>query len=1169
MLASAAATGLVWLVCWGLIHGWFPELQRRLVLEALSRSLPLDVELAAVRGSVVDGLVLEALALRPASQRHATPPDQSPPPLTADRIHISLDLTRLFEHRLVIVKSLEVDGVALRIERTSEQQWRLLGTASQSQPRLDREDEPFRIKIEQAQIRNAEVSVRWQDPLGPGHLVARGSVSTRDLSWPNENGRTAAAGFSADFQLIDGALGPLRVQSGQLKLSGSPERLRLSLEHMSGRSADLGHFHLSGSAVIDLASATPAFSNVDARLDFSQLNLAEVDSLYRAAANLKLPRSRLNGELRMSLSEARDPSGPLAASEGQDLRFEFSLDPSHVEALAIDSARARLALQTATGDWRLSEFEVSSRSSRLEGEASGTQGSLEMLSLNAFDLPIEIVAASLGLEADVAGSFDLGARLSGPLRDPLGQLFVEGAVEFGERPPVDFSFDLDLRGNRRFRIESLSLTADGPSEIHFAATAPGEFRQQGDTWVLSDLRLRGLNGELVIAEARTNGRERAIELVLDSLDLQALSRTLGHEVPVEGDLSGPLALVWTADRTRLDADLVWRKPRYAGFVADRIQLNAWSSEASIAIELSIELGGTSPVRISAQLPGKQLGSGLVSLASQPDFSLAFSLRELPANSLASLFAQAGDRAELFAGTISGDFSAAGSNTGLQLLGSASWSDAQFGLAVADDVSLRCRTEAGNLLLDLEISHEGRNGFVAEARIDLANWLERPDAVLRNPRNRASLRAQEIDLGWLVPRASTRRLGRIEDVRGRATGRLSIEGSSEGPQLAGHLRIDDARVRLALVDERVGPINGRLIFSNDEIRLERIEIASKKGPAIVTGHYRWEPLGRDDLRLHVQFEKFALSHFPLLDARVKGELDLTGSLGALDATGELDFSQVRVSLPAPEDPLFREVRILGLADGDAQATDPLGRSRPSAYQSMRAEIAIDVRPGARIRERGADLEVEGQFLLRKKRLSPAVLQGSLRTTRGSYTFLGRKFDVSEAIATFEGRNPPDPELHLVATRQSGEVTVGIERTGRWSAPQSRLISVPEMDESEILSYLVFDKPSAEIGQRDDAQLNAAAAQLAGNFALSQLSRVLSDTLPINEISMGVSEDMTVASVGVETNVGEDIILRYDRALQNGAGDRLSVEWRFWKNLSLRSEYANSGTSGLDLFWSYEY
>jgi translocation and assembly module TamB len=158
---------------------------------------------------------------------------------------------------------------------------------------------------------------------------------------------------------------------------------------------------------------------------------------------------------------------------------------------------------------------------------------------------------------------------------------------------------------------------------------------------------------------------------------------------------------------------------------------------------------------------------------------------------------------------------------------------------------------------------------------------------------------------------------------------------------------------------------------------------------------------------------------------------------------------------------------------------------------------------------------------------------------------------------------------VATRRAGEVSVGVEVTGRWSNLQSRLISTPEMDDTEILSYLVFDKPSDEVGGGDNNELNAAAAQLAGNLALSRLSRAISQDLPINEIILDVNQDMSVASVGVETNVGEDIILRYDRALQSGTGDRFSVEWKFWKNLSLRSEYQNGGASGVDLFWSYEY
>ncbi|MCP4039339.1 MAG: translocation/assembly module TamB, partial [bacterium] len=525
---------------------------------------------------------------------------------------------------------------------------------------------------------------------------------------------------------------------------------------------------------------------------------------------------------------------------------------------------------------------------------------------------------------------------------------------------------------------------------------------------------------------------------------------------------------------------------------------------------------------------------------------------------------------LFEGSLTGRFQMQGSSQGPQISGDARWHGARFGTAVADDVALTCRTEEGILHVDLGISHEGLSGFVADAQIDLERWVAQPDGLLRDPHHRASLRAEDVDLGWLIPRASARRLGRIEAVLGRATGEVDIRGSENGPRINGRLRIRKGEIRLGLVDEPIGPIQAALLFDNDELRVERIRIGSRKGAAFVRGRYRWASGNTpDEVDLNAHFKKFALTHFPLLDAQVDGNVDLTGSLSTLNAQGDLALSRVQISLPAPEDPLFREVRILGLEGNDALATEGPAPREPSAYETMRAQIALDVRPGAKIRERGANLEAEGQVLLRKKRLSPTVLQGSLQTTGGTYTFLGRTFDVEKGVVTFEERLPPDPELRIVATRHIGDVTVSVRRTGTWSNPSSRLTSEPEMDETEILSYLVFNKPRKEITAEDDAQLNAAAAQLAGNLALAELSRLLASDLPISEISMEMGEDMTLTSVGVETNVGEDIILRYDRALQDGMGDRFTVEWRFWKDFSLRSEYADGGTSGLDLFWSYEY
>ncbi|MBW2724863.1 MAG: translocation/assembly module TamB domain-containing protein [Deltaproteobacteria bacterium] len=1133
----------------------------------MNRSTQFEAELGAVRGSLFEGLTLEALELRPAARPDAVLPDESQPTVAIDRVHLSLDLTRLFEQRLVIIDSLVIDGVSLQIERSDEQRWQLVGMPNQPPEIETGGDEPLRVEVRQVEIRNAEVAARWQSPIGPGHLVARGSMSTHDIIWPDEGGNTLPASFAASLQLTDGGLGPLHMSSGRVTLNATPGHLRVDLQRASGGGVKLGQFHVSGSAMIELGKEAPSISTIDAHLGFTEFDLAEIDSLYETAE--ALPPTNLNGDLRIDISQAKDSEDRASASEGLDLRFELSLDPSHVQNLAIDSARARLSYQTGSDRWTLSEVEVAALSSKLEGEAAGTLRSLERLSLDAFELPIEDVAKALGYEWTGVGSFDVAARLSGPIDDPLGHIYLEGAVGNGERPTVEFSLDLNLRGDRRFRLEDLTVGAGGASDLQFVSSSPSEIYNRNDTWVLSDLHLRGLTGDLRITEARTNGREHQLELELDELSLLPLSEFLWRDIPVEGNLSGPLAIALTAEQTRIDTDLVWQDPAFAGLSADRIEFRVQSSEASLGIELEIESDGTSPARVSARLPTDELGSGLAALASDRDFALEVSLHELPARHLARLFLQEQDPDEIFAGTLSGEFRADGSNAGLQVQGDLDWIDARLGTAVADDVNLKGRTEAGALLLNLKISHEGRSGFLAEASIDLANWLERPDAVLRDPSNNATLRAEKIDLGWLVPRASARRLGRIEEVRGHATGQLSVKGSPEGPNLNGELRIDNARLQLALLDERVGPIHGHLIFSNQGVQVERIEIESKRGPAIVTGHYRWGADGRDDLRLETRFEKFALTHFPLLDARVSGNLDLSGSLGALNATGDLDFEHVQINLPAPEDPLFREVRILGLEKSDSVETAALQSPRPSAYQSAQAEIAIDVRSGARIRQRGADLQVEGKFRLRKKRMSPTLLQGSLRTTYGTYTFLGRRFDVSEAIATFNERNPPDPDVHLVATRQFGDVTVGVETSGRWSEPESRLISTPEMDDSEILSYLVFDKPIDEIGQRNDNRLNAAVAQMAGNMALSQLSRALSEELPINEISMGVNEDMTVATIGVETSVGDDIIVRYDRALQAGTGDRVTVEWRFWKNFSLRSEYANGDTSGLDVFWSYEY
>jgi translocation and assembly module TamB len=126
----------------------------------------------------------------------------------------------------------------------------------------------------------------------------------------------------------------------------------------------------------------------------------------------------------------------------------------------------------------------------------------------------------------------------------------------------------------------------------------------------------------------------------------------------------------------------------------------------------------------------------------------------------------------------------------------------------------------------------------------------------------------------------------------------------------------------------------------------------------------------------------------------------------------------------------------------------------------------------------------------------------------------------------------------------------------------------MDETEILSYLLFRRPSVELGDSESSKLQAAATQVLGDVLLGDVGEALAETLQVDRISVVMEDDSTPA-LELEKRVTDTITVRYQRALRASYGDKLEIDWRFWKHFSLQSEVSTTGESGLDLIWSYDY
>ena len=290
------------------------------------------------------------------------------------------------------------------------------------------------------------------------------------------------------------------------------------------------------------------------------------------------------------------------------------------------------------------------------------------------------------------------------------------------------------------------------------------------------------------------------------------------------------------------------------------------------------------------------------------------------------------------------------------------------------------------------------------------------------------------------------------------------------------------------------------------------------------------------------------------AAATGHVTYKGPALAGTLAGRLQVvrSEMRIGASyVPEVPLLR-ARAVG---------PPPAPGQPSTVQ---LDITLAIDDVLRIEGKGLEAFWRGSLRARGG-LDHPDLSGTLTLARGSFTFLGRSFDLDTGSITFTGGGKVDPELALSASRQSGDVTATVAISGRASQPQITLSSVPVLPQDEVLAQLLFSKGATQLGPLESLQLASAAADLAG---LSQggLSGMLRRTFGLDIVGFGgKSGDAVVLGhqftsalyVGVEQSVGttnQHLIV---------------VEWRLSRSLAVQSTTTPQTGADLGLIWRKNY
>ncbi|MCG6957483.1 MAG: translocation/assembly module TamB, partial [Gemmatimonadetes bacterium] len=359
------------------------------------------------------------------------------------------------------------------------------------------------------------------------------------------------------------------------------------------------------------------------------------------------------------------------------------------------------------------------------------------------------------------------------------------------------------------------------------------------------------------------------------------------------------------------------------------------------------------------------------------------------------------------------------------------------------------------------------------------------------------------------------------------------GTLDQPEPDGVLRLTGGAWSIEALGVRHSQVEGSLTVNPDRTIQVDLNGRTQEGSSTVEGKVTLSPARDPGLDLNIAFHDFQAVDRRDVNGDISGEVHLGGSYRRPFLKGDLTvdhgniFTQEFARSASVVD--LTDPRIFDVVDTTSLEARPfLAGLRNPFMDSLRVEVNLSVPRDSWLRSEDMNVEMGGSLLVRYDRSKrDVVMVGELQTLRGSYSVLGRRFEVQQGTVGFIGTPGLNPTLDIQAVAHIRRVDadpldVTATVSGTLTQPKVNLTSNEQgIAESDLVSYLIFGRPSYELatGEAKLAQgaassvLGAAASAgvtyLSGTLA-SRIGTALSREVGLDYVSITQAGDYGVAS-----------------------------------------------------------
>jgi len=516
------------------------------------------------------------------------------------------------------------------------------------------------------------------------------------------------------------------------------------------------------------------------------------------------------------------------------------------------------------------------------------------------------------------------------------------------------------------------------------------------------------------------------------------------------------------------------------------------------------------------------------------------------------------------GTLNGKVRASGSLAAPSVQAEIRSDGFSYGFPASGDMEIRLGGKKGKLSLDLLSSLGQKESLSIRGDLLVPRNAQSPLEAIMGISMDLELKSDGYGLGFMKIFSNS-----IEKIEGDfSSGSLSLNGTLSKPHVKGNLELNDVRLSLTQLRNSLFTEHTKLSFSGTKLSLPRTEILSKKGKAYLKGKM---DISDFTYRADLEMEKVRFNPHSI-KTDLSGDLRLEKKDEFLKITGKTKVTAGRIRLYPSRIKNIKDISFIEKTESLADEFSLEAQNETGFYREKTAmDISVDISSGTWIKTKKANFNTRGKLRLKKEPGGDLNMQGNIVSSEGYYSVFGKLFDIEDATLNFTGASN-NPSLNVKAYYDAGDVDVYVNVTGDLREPDLSLSSTPDLEEIDIISYIVFGASSNRLQSQQRAFMGKfATAVAAGGISELLSSEIGLDLLSIQEGDRGF-EDSTLK---VGSYVTRDIFVGYERSPPKTPLDqtgqmhnKLNLEWRLNRKFSIESQMGGENP-GVDFFYNFNF